>query len=123
MKELERSQFGRQEEIVSRLTSARDKVHLHKHIMYMYILHVLYIMCVYMYYILCVYTRIIYYVCMCVYMYLHYNSLLHLYPTAHSHASTTLGEYMEWQCEILHGEELQQYYHTPKASTTGMVSC
>ena len=75
MKELERSQFGRQEEIVSRLTSARDKVHLHKHIMYMYILHVLYIMCVYMYYILCVYTCIIYYVCihvlyiMCVYMY------------------------------------------------------
>ena len=56
MKELERSQFGRQEEIVSRLTSARDKVHLHKHIMYMYILHVLYIMCVYMYYILCVYV-------------------------------------------------------------------
>ena len=100
MKELERSQFGRQEEIVSRLTSARDKVHLHKHIMYMYILHVLYIMCVYMYYILCVCTCIIYYVCVCVYMYnvyLHYNLCVYMcwlhmiiyYPWAKCNVSCT----------------------------------
>ena len=33
----------------------------------------------------------------------HFYSLLRLYHTAHSHASTTLGEYMERQREILHG--------------------
>ena len=59
MKELERSQLGRQEEIVSRLTSARDKVHLHKHIMYMYILHVLYIMCIHVLYIMYIIYKVL----------------------------------------------------------------
>ena len=64
MKELERSQFGRQEESKQTNISQRQgtltqahNVHVHITCIICYVcIHVLYIMCVYMYYILCVYV-------------------------------------------------------------------